>query len=170
MNSTACSVPGCNLDFNPVCPTPWYYSTKPALLPGMSDEVLSMGATIAAYWILSGFFQVLDWSNWSHLDKYRIHDSPEVASRNRATKKEVLVAVIFQQVIQTALGYWWLEGRPGLDLAQHCAAEAAWRPAVAAVLSPFLGPTVADAWAGTGAYWVYWWTIPVAQFIFGMYV
>jgi sphinganine C4-monooxygenase len=151
-----------------VCPTPFYFNPAPSMFPWMDDPMLSLAAPVVAYWSLSGFFQILDSSGWNWLDKYRIHESAEVMSKNKATKAEVLQAVIFQQAVQTALGWWWIDGRTNPSLAEHCARVDAWRPTVSALLAPALGGKAAHAWAGDGAYWIYWWIIPAAQLLFAM--
>ena len=70
----------------------------------MSDETLALVAPLAAYWIYSAFFQILDSLPLHWLERYRIHESEEVKARNLASKWDVFVAVLFQQVVQTLLG------------------------------------------------------------------
>jgi sphinganine C4-monooxygenase len=154
------------------CATPWYYSSAPALVPGLSDAALALLAPLVAYWGLSTLFAYLDAQDWPALARHRIHDSAEVASKNRATKAEVLRAVIFQQVIQTALGAWWMadEAAHQLVRAEHCARAAAWQAPLAKLLAPVLGAPAAHALAVDGAYFVYWWAVPVFQFAFAMCV
>jgi hypothetical protein len=152
------------------CATPWYFSSAPSLVRGVSDAALTLAAPVLAYWGLSLFFHALDEAGWAWPARFRIHDSAEVAQRNKATKADVLKAVVFQQLCQTALGVWWIEEHAQIPLAGHCTAAAAWAPPLARVLAPVLGAKAAQAAAGAGAYWVYWWAIPVLQFFWAMCV
>ncbi|KAH8673908.1 sphinganine hydroxylase-like protein Sur2 [Xylariales sp. PMI_506] len=84
-------------------PLPSYELTPVTnLLPWIDDFYLSLVAPIAAYWILSGFFHIIDvYDIWP---QYRLHTPAEIASRNRATRWEVFRDVVFQQIIQTIVG------------------------------------------------------------------
>lgn len=142
---------------------PIYYTPAPSLLASFSDPVLAAVAPVPAYWLVAGFFHILDTSNWAWLNRYRIHDSAEVASRNRASRLTVLLAVLFQQVIQTILGLLWVSESP--ERPDHAAAMRS----IAYALSRPLG--IVDA-AGAGAplaYLFYWWLLPVVQFFVAMY-
>lgn len=44
------------------------------------------------------------------LGPYRIHPSAEVAQHNRASRSAVLLAVFFQQAVQTLLGWFYVGG------------------------------------------------------------
>ena len=154
---------------------PFYHSQANSLVPGISDPLLAVILPFLAYWLTSAFFYILDISNWAWLDRYRIHDSTEISSRNRATPPEVFRAVIVQQVFQTALGYFWLS-----EVTEHPDHAAAMR-AVARALSSSFGmlffsssveqayPLLKDAspWL---AYLLYWYLIPTAQIVIAMYV
>jgi sphinganine C4-monooxygenase len=140
---------------------PFYYSHTPSLLPSLSDPLLAVLAPVIAYWLVAGFFHILDSSNWAWLDRYRIHDSSEVASRNRASRLNVLFAVIFQQFIQTILGILWLS-----EASDHVDHATAMR-SIVHTLSSLLG--IFDAAAAPLAYLLYWWLIPVAQMFVAMY-
>jgi hypothetical protein len=98
----------CSHFFNGVClestDVPWYYSYKPSLIDGVSDHHLALAAPIIAYWLLSFVFHYLDTRDWKVLERYRIHESSEVASRNHVSPTVVLIVVIFQQVLQTIFG------------------------------------------------------------------
>lgn len=85
----------------PVYSSPSHLS-RPPLSPHISDFHLSLVLPVLAYWSLS-----LLWAIVSHYDlfsTYRIHTPAELETRNRATVREVLRSVIFQQIIQTAWG------------------------------------------------------------------
>lgn len=74
----------------------------PSIVPGVSDQVLALLLPIAAYWIVSIGFHILDvYDIWS---QYRLHTPAEVLKRNRVTRYEVIKDVIIQQVIQTVFG------------------------------------------------------------------
>ncbi|KAH9962572.1 fatty acid hydroxylase superfamily-domain-containing protein [Russula dissimulans] len=141
---------------------PLYYSPAPSLLPTLSDPLLAALAPLLAYWLTSAFFHLLDSSNAPSLVRRRIHDSAEVASRNRASRLDVLRSVLFQQVFQTALAIFWIS-----EPSQHPDHATAMRT-IARALLPFLGPL--DDAAAPLAYLLYWWLIPAAQFVLAMVV
>jgi sphinganine C4-monooxygenase len=141
---------------------PFYYSSSPSLLSSFSDPVLAVLAPFIAYWVTAGIFQIFDSSNWAWLDQYRIHDSAEVASRNRASRLDVLVAVLIQQALQTALGLLWISEAP-----EHVDHSATIR-SIAHVLVSALG--IPDAAAAQFAYLLYWWLFPAVQLFVAMYV
>ena len=152
--------------------TPFYYSPQPALLSWAPDHILALTAPVVAYWVLSLFFYALDVSEWKWLDNYRIHDSEEVKSRNLVTVPQVVRAVVFQHVVQTALGWWWLEELPAGDQVDHVAAMLRLAPwlarAVVLVLGEEMGAQLLASRGADGLYTLYWWAIPVAKFLFGM--
>src|SRR5271170_1616512 len=90
--------------------TPFYHCSRPSLLTGISDQVLALVGPVIAYWALSLLFHFLDTSGWRWLEKYRIHESSEVQSRNRASRSQVIWAVLLQQATQTTLGLYWISG------------------------------------------------------------
>ncbi|ODQ81022.1 hypothetical protein BABINDRAFT_160441 [Babjeviella inositovora NRRL Y-12698] len=76
---------------------------KPDLIESIPDGILALIAPIVAYWLMSSFFYVVDCTDiWA---KYRIHESEEVKSRNKATISDVLKDVIIQHVVQSVVGY-----------------------------------------------------------------
>jgi sphinganine C4-monooxygenase len=75
----------------------------------LSDKHLSLAAPILAYWGLSMLFHPLDVSQFAWLEKYRLHDSEEVKSRNLTSRADVVWAVFVQQIIQTVLGLVFLD-------------------------------------------------------------
>lgn len=154
---------------NPLCfqatGYPFYHSPRAQLVEGVPDRLLSLAAPFVVYWALSLFFHVLDISEWKWLDKYRIHESDEVKSKNRITKSQVVWAVIFQQALQTALGLVALS-----DDSSHIINH---RPQLFRIASyvelylPWLAgnPNV----AARVVEFVYWWAIPVMQLFAAMY-
>jgi sphinganine C4-monooxygenase len=145
---------------------PWYYSSKLSLVEGVPDHYLALAAPFAAYWMLSLFFHYLDTRDWKVLEQYRIHDSAEVASRNRVSRTAVVWTVILQQVIQTALGIFWLSEEHH-RVSDHTArvADIARRLALVAGASEHVHPILPRL-----AYYIYWWAIPLIQFMVAMYV
>ncbi|KAK7471270.1 Sphingolipid C4-hydroxylase sur2 [Stygiomarasmius scandens] len=152
---------------------PFYYSPKPVLVEGISDPVLTLAAPIIAYWASSLLFHSLDISGWKWLDRYRIHESQEVKSKNRVTKTEVVVAVIFQHIVQTALGYVWLEEKgAGVNHMQKMEDMANW---VEPVVRFVLGETGEDKRVEALVlhelgYYMYWWAIPAMQLLLAMFI
>ncbi|KAI9511403.1 sphingosine hydroxylase [Russula earlei] len=141
---------------------PVYYSPAPSLFPPLSDSVLAVLAPLPAYWLMSGFFHLLDCTNWAWVVRYRINPSSEVATRNRATRLEVLRAVLSQQAVQTALGVWWVtEHTQKVD---HAGAMRGIAQTLASPLGAF-----EDA-AAPLAYFLYWWFIPTVQLFVAMIV
>lgn len=154
-------------------PQPFYYTTRPQVLSTMSDETLALVAPLAAYWIYSGFFQLLDSlpSHW--LDRYRIHESEEMKARNLASKWDVLVAVLFQQVVQTLLGWIWMGAE---EVNNTRLADERWIRDVVLACAQFVlgkdGPAeiVLRVYGPATVRFLYWWGIPLAQLGFAMYV
>lgn len=151
---------------------PLYYAGRPSLLTWLPDNLLSLAAPVIAYWSLSLVFHLLDTSDARWLDRYRIHDSEEVKSRNLASRWDVFKAVIWQHVVQTLIGYWWMEDKPGGDLVDHVAGMAQKAPAILSLLRIALGEHRAmSIWLTHGhemIYVVYWWAIPMLKFVLGM--
>ncbi|GJE91072.1 sphingosine hydroxylase [Phanerochaete sordida] len=153
---------------------PIYYVARPSLLTWMPDNIFSLAAPVIAYWAASAFFHILDMSEWKALESYRIHDSEEVKSRNLATRWDVFKAVVLQHVIQTAIGLWWMEDKPAGDLVDHVAGMGRKAPALLSILRTVLGDhSGMSVWITHGhgmLYFVYWWAIPFAKFMFGMFL
>ncbi|KAI0349400.1 sphingosine hydroxylase [Trametes cingulata] len=154
--------------------TPFYYTPKTALVSWLPDHLFTLAVPVVAYWGLSIFFHILDTSGWKWLDKYRLHESEEVKSRNLVTRAQVFWAVILQQFVQTALGLWWIEEKPiGADV-DHVAnmlrlAEPMAR-AVTWVFGEKTGSHILATQGAEGLYTLYWWAIPSAKFLLGMFI
>jgi sphinganine C4-monooxygenase len=145
---------------------PFYFSPKPALVAGISDTILTLAAPVLAYWSLSLFFHCLDISEWKWLDKYRIHESSEVKARNLATRSQVVWAVLFQQLIQTALGFVWLAEDAGhINHVRELRRLAASMEPILAIPGIQMSPQL----LASAAQFVYWWGIPGFQFLSAMY-
>ena len=144
---------------------PFYYSEKPDLFESVSDRYLTLAAPVLAYWFLSLVFHFLDTRDWKCLDKYRIHPSPEVASKNLVSRSAVVYAVIFQHIIQTLLGLLWLSHEPPKytphAVAIQYIASILQKPLVALGIKY---PTLVVS----AAQFVYWWGIPAFQLFASM--
>ena len=152
--------------------TPFYYSPTAEAIPGLhvSDYALAVWAPIVVHWIVAGIFELLDHSTAPWIEKYRLHESAEVKSRNLVSRGAVLRAVLFQQFIQVSLAYWWMDDRgPAPDpqgdmfvLAEN----------IRGVLSRLVGQGAAYTAmkaAGPEFVWaMYWWIIPIFQFFLAM--
>jgi sphinganine C4-monooxygenase len=153
---------------------PWYYEPGPQLWSVMSDHWLSFFAYIIVYWLLCFFFEILDWADWEWLKRYRIHESSEVTSRNRVTKGQVAGTVIFQQVMQVTLGYFWIDMnvKTGGPVSIHVPRMEVLAPTVLRSLEALVGRRLAAyLWlhkAQELVYYVYWWAVPLAQLFAGL--
>ncbi|OCH91015.1 sphingosine hydroxylase [Obba rivulosa] len=154
--------------------TPVYYSPRPSLLSWIPDHLLALAAPVVAYWIASLFFHTLDISSWKYLNKYRIHDSAEVQSRNRATRVQVLCAVLLQQLVQTLIGYWWMDQRPTGAAVDHLGNILGLAPSLSGVVLRMFGNTQGSVilrnYGAELLYSLYWWAIPVSKFFLGMFI
>lgn len=101
------------------------YTLKPVepLISFIPDFYLSLIVPIAAYWVLSMIFHVIDiYDIWP---QYRLHTPAEILKRNHVSRYEVARDVIIQQVIQTATASLLalteepdMNGREDYDIAQ----------------------------------------------------
>lgn len=150
---------------------PIYHTTRPHILDSVSDEMLSLIAPIVVYWVYSLFFHFLDSREWFFLHKYRIHESAEVKSRNLVSRSSVVWAVLFQQVIQTALGVYWMDGVPE-EIQSPLTNVSSIRNGVSIVARIVLGERTAESFLqqlGSQSVWfLYWWGIPLSQLVFAM--
>ena len=147
---------------------PFYYFQKPDLIHGVPDYIVTLAAPVIAYWCLSLFFHALDISGWKWLEKYRIHDSEEVQARNLATRTEVVWTVILQQFIQTVLGLISLSDKSAhvINHAQQLHRFTSFLDSLAVTtfgerISPYILIHVAN--------FLYWWGVPIFQFLAAMY-
>lgn len=151
---------------------PFYHTDRPSIVPGIPDYLLALAAPIIGYWSLSLVFHALDISGWQWLEKYRIHESAEVKSRNLATRTEVVRAVLLQQAIQTMLGLVWVTEdaytRPGNWRGGMEDVGVVLVGVVRTVLGKEMGGQVLQTKGADMVYFLYWWAIPIAQFCFAM--
>jgi len=151
---------------------PFYHFHRMDVIPGLSDKYLSIIAPFLTYWVLSLLFSLLDWAQLPAIERYRIHEGVEAKTRNRVTIKQVVYMVLFQQVLQTALGLYWLEDddeRYG-PFRDHPAEISAYGQAIARALAVVLPTNSLQAvdkagWVKKLASVSYWWVVPVAQFL-----
>ncbi|CAO3663743.1 unnamed protein product [Umbelopsis ramanniana] len=79
------------------------------LVPFMSDSASALVGPLLVYWVYSLFFHFLSKAEIPWVERYRIHD-PEEMTKNKVSVKDVIQGVVFQQVLQTILGFLVLEG------------------------------------------------------------
>ncbi|KAI0353278.1 sphingosine hydroxylase [Trametes cingulata] len=154
--------------------TPLYYNPQPTFLPWLTDRTLLLTAPVIGYWLLSGFFHILDISGWKWLDKYRIHESSEIKARNLASRYEVIRDVLFQQFVQSLLALVFLVDTPGGDAVDHLSHMLHLAPRMAAVtryvLGQDLGSRLLASRGAEGLYTLYWWAIPSAKVFLGLFI
>lgn len=171
-NSTCASfINGENICLPPL-KVPFYFIMRQNLFDSVPDNILALAAPVFAYWLMSIFFHCLDISGWTWLDKYRIHESDEVKSRNRATRSQVFWAVILQHTLQTMLGYYWLSEPPVISPSKCMSEmEAVGRTLVRLVrwtVGSDTGNYFLELRGADLTYWLYWWGIPAAQLFFSL--
>jgi sphinganine C4-monooxygenase len=153
---------------------PFYFAVRQNLLDFISDDYLALAAPVIAYWIMSLFFHCLDISGWRWLDKYRIHESEEVKSRNLVTPREVVWAVVIQHVMQTALGLLWLGEPPEISITRCQNEMQALGGTLLSVVRHVMGEETGlkylELWGPETTHWLYWWGIPAARVLFALYV
>jgi len=64
-----------------------------------SDEALAIVVPILVYWVYSGMYMALGQS----MDKYRLHPRKEEDSKNLVSKRDVVMGVLLQQLVQAAV-------------------------------------------------------------------
>jgi len=153
---------------------PIYHVPRKELVEGIPDSVLSIIAPFASYWIMSFIFSALDTLELPFFEKYRIHESDEVAKRNRVTRWEVVYMVLLQQVLQTGLGLTFLSDDPLRSESGHVAAMrwyATWIEwAARKTLGSKTGSHLLAEYGADLTQWLYWWGVPGFQFIFAFFV
>ena len=81
---------------------PYTLTPLPSLLPPIPDKVLTLLLPVAAYWIFSLFFHIID--EYDLFPQYRLHTPAEVSKRNRVSRLDVVRDVVIQQILQTGMG------------------------------------------------------------------
>ncbi|KAL7423991.1 Sphingolipid C4-hydroxylase sur2 [Cryptotrichosporon argae] len=150
---------------------PVYYAPRPSLLSFISDKHLSLAGPFVVYWVLSIMWHVIDTAGVPYFEKRRIHESPEMLARNRATVRQVVEAVVWQQVVQTIFGLVFLDDEHFHSPAEHIAAMAGYAPRVAdavlLVAGPRAGIELLKNHGQAIVAWAYWWGVPIAQLLAG---
>jgi len=175
MNSTACRtfLTGESVCLPPI-KVPFYFAVRQNLLDGIPDVYIALAVPVLAYWSMSLVFHGLDISGWRWLDKYRIHESEEIKSKNLATLGEVVRAVVIQHIMQTVLGLAWLSEPAEISITrcqsemEHLGRTLAW--VVQRVMGEETGLNFLNLWGPEATHWLYWWGIPAAQILFALYV
>lgn len=151
--------------------TPLYHVESAQLLPWISDLHLSLFATFAVYWLTSFIFETIDWSGLAMFERHRIHEPEEVTKRNKVTKLQVVRMVLLQQAIQTVLGLVCLPDEHE-RLTMQGARESMVR--YCQVISWVIGQRttlrVLSVAGKEGVEWLYWWGVPIAQFLLATWV
>jgi sphinganine C4-monooxygenase len=92
-----------NATMLPLPPLPDYTLTPlQPLLSWIPDLYLALVLPVAAYWLVSFIFHLID--QYDLFPQYRLHTPAEVLKRNHVSRWDVFRDVIIQQVIQTAVG------------------------------------------------------------------
>ena len=155
---------------------PIYYTNRPSLLSFISDKYLALAGPILIYWVVALGFHTLDTAKIPYFEAKRLHESPEVLSRNKATVLEVLKAVFWQQVIQIIMALVALDddetiakrenGRGHLGEMERIAPWVA--DVTLVVLGRRSGEDLLRRHGESMVRWVYWWGIPAAQMFFAL--
>ncbi|KDE02752.1 hypothetical protein MVLG_06720 [Microbotryum lychnidis-dioicae p1A1 Lamole] len=175
--SSSSASPSLNVSY----PTPpyaasFYHLHRERVWSPISDSVAAVAAPFVVYWAMSALFMFIDALDLRSFDRYRIHNPEEAKTKNRVGKVQVLRAVLIQQVLQTALGLYWLADFDPTHgpFRDHAASIATYAERMARVVrflvmssSPVkpTSPIIADA-----AHWLYWWGVPIVQFVCAAFV
>ncbi|KAL8292482.1 hypothetical protein RQP46_001094 [Phenoliferia psychrophenolica] len=154
-------------------PYPFYHIPRLSLLSSLSDRHLSILAPFLVYWTLSLLFQLIDVSHLALFERYRIHDLDDTRVKNRRVGiGEVIATVLFQQVLQTGLGLYWLvdddfEAGPMRD---HSSGIAKVSVLVRKGARSVLGQAPVGGEVESLASWIYWWGVPAVQLLVALVV
>ena len=155
---------------------PVYYVPRASLFSWISDKDFSLLVPIAIYWGMGMLFHLIDISGLPYFEKYRIHEPEEVKQRNRVTVRTVIIGVVFQQILQTGLGLYWLDEQESIgevfrDHRGELQVLATYVSKVAfALFGPSLGSKALRFGGAEATSWLYWWGIPIIQFLWAGYV
>lgn len=150
---------------------PFYHIHSENILPFISDKNLSLLAPVIVYWVESILFELLDRTSFSWLERYRIHESAEVKSRNKCSKMQVVITVFLQQIIQTIVGYYWLDDDE-VRVVNYVTELRRLAPYVQQAAIIVLGKSnalrIMHNHGPALVSWAYWWGIPVLQCAWAM--
>lgn len=151
---------------------PFYHSPQESALPFVSDLTLSVVSPVLAYWVYSLFFHAID--TYDLFPHARIHPPDEIAKRNKASRSQVVASVLVQQFMQMALAYIALVNETPQANVNHADAMRRVAPTVARAVLLLLGEArglaVLARHGPRIVEFVYWWAVPGAQLLFGMFV
>ena len=149
---------------------PFYFTSRPTVFNFMSDETMSLAAPIVAYWTYSLFFHILDSIETPLINRYRIHESAEVKAKNLVSRTNCFLWVLFQQVMQTALGYYWIDSQsePPSFLTDITKIRSAVLFGSKLLLGEATAVRFLRAYGPASVWFVYWWAIPAFQLVFAM--
>ncbi|KAI9603830.1 hypothetical protein H4Q26_003434 [Puccinia striiformis f. sp. tritici PST-130] len=149
---------------------PFYHYHRNEIVPGISDPTFSVIVPLLAYWVVSIVFTVLDKLEIPAIEKYRLHEPAELTKRNKVTPAQVIKAVILQQLIQTALGLFYLDSSPSDILNRDYLQEIKnYAPTISLIIRILLPPKHANwvliNYGQSLTQWAYWWGLPILQFL-----
>jgi len=155
---------------------PFYHTDNPHLLSWISDRYLALAGPVIGYWVLSIIFHFIDTAQLPYFESKKIHESPEVLARNKATVLQVVRAVAVQQVLQTILGYVWLEDDATIYkrevMKDHLGDMASMVPTIANLtilaLGQRTGESVLKSHGPDIVRWMYWWGVPALRMLFAL--
>lgn len=153
---------------------PIYHFQRESVIPGINDTTLSVIVPLVAYWTVSIFFTLLDYLELPFVEKYRLHESAEVTSRNRVTRSEVVRAVVLQQVVQTILGLLCLEEPTSVIGRDYLGEMRSYAEPVSLLVRILLPPQharwVLGRFGKQITQWTYWWAVPVLQYLWASFI
>lgn len=155
----------------PLTSYPSYHIPRARLLSWISDPNLAVLAPVIAYWSLSLIFEAIDRSQLSFFEKYRIHEPEEVKRKNKVSAKTVVYAVIVQQIFQTMLGWFILDEEEAIreTFRDHSSELITYgkyiNKAITLLLGQESGHRVLSNYGPQLISFMYWWGVPVLQFI-----
>ncbi|KAG2072775.1 hypothetical protein BDR04DRAFT_1095874 [Suillus decipiens] len=153
---------------------PFYFSPRQNVFDGIPDVYVALAAPVVSYWITSLIFCWLDISGWKWLDKYRIHESKEVKSKNTVTPWQVAQAVLFQHATQTVVGFIGAAVSPEISIAWCQSEMEALGSTLVWIVRLFLGEQTGMNFLELGGpgviHWLYWWGIPAARMLFALFI
>ncbi|KAI7955884.1 hypothetical protein MJO29_007283 [Puccinia striiformis f. sp. tritici] len=154
---------------------PFYHYHRNEIVPGISDPTFSVIVPLLAYWVVSIVFTVLDKLEIPAIEKYRLHEPAELTKRNKVTPAQVIKAVILQQLIQTALGLFYLDSSPSDILNRDYLQEIKnYAPTISLIIRILLPPKHANwvliNYGQSLTQWAYWWGLPILQFLWASFV
>ena len=148
---------------------PFFYSNAPRYFTAISDHDLALLMPVLVYWSASLFFHALDVLRPAWSEKFRLHEPEELKRRNRVSMNRVILMVMLQHAIQTALGIAIMEDTPATPTERLDADPYKDIPVILNWMRSLHLP-VYDGFLVRAAIALYWWGIPWFQFWFACFV